>query len=189
MLCMKVSLGTMGARKLSVSILLRDDSILRGTSAGGSCGPTWGTGQNSAPSLGSYYMGRLFGILEQRWLVTHHRASTIRRGHSGLGDDSTSGHGPENWRPRSSWRRCNRLRVRSCNRSLRHHRRGRRIALRGILILTGHHTIRTTARTCVRRRVVAHILRLRRAGSTWRPRRMRVAPVDRLHAIVMLQRG
>ena len=189
MLCVEVSLSTVGTGEFSIRVLLRDYRILRGTASCRGSGSTRSAGQNTATSLRSDYVSRLFIVLEKRLLVRHHGAPAIGRRQTSLRHDSAGRHGTKDRGSRCSRGGRDRLRVRGRDRSLRHHGCSCRIGLLRLLILIRHHAVRTTSRTRVRWRVLAHVRRLRCVWSTWRSRCVRMATVDRLHSRgVVLQR-
>ena len=183
MLGVKVSLGTMRARKLSVGILDRDNGILGGASTRSRCSRSARrTRQDASAALRPDDMRRLV-VVWHACVGLHHRARPVRRLHPGLRHESSRRHRAQHRRAAAASRGGrDGLRVRdSSSRLLHHGRRGSisRVRLVGIL----RHRVNTAAarrlgRVRIAGQVVVRVWRVWRAGSA---RRVRVAPVERLH--------
>ena len=192
MLRVQIGLGTMRARKLSVSVFLRDLVLGRCRASGRSGRPPGGTGQDAAATLRTNHMGWLLAVLEDRGLW-HQRALRIGRGHARLRHDTASRHGAQHRRDTATGRRSrgNGLRVGRGHRGLGQHAgRGRVRLVRLLVRVVGHHLVGASPSVLGRRRRIAAHVGAGSVGSSWSARRVRVARVDRLHTWVMrLQRG
>jgi hypothetical protein len=174
MLGMEVGLSAMGAREFSISILDRNDSTLsRSGSCSGSGGPARSAGENAAATLRTDDMG---------WHVVVGEVH-VRRRNTRLGHDAAGGHRAQDRRaPGASGRGRNRLRMRGRGSGLGHH--GSRSPIAGVrrVWVLGHRVHAGTAARLrsllVRGQVMRRVGRVRRA---WSARRVRVAPVERLH--------
>lgn len=71
MLCVKIGLGTVRARKLAVSILGRNGGASSGSIGTiGNCGASWNTGENTPPSLRSHDLSaRRLPVVRKRSLT------------------------------------------------------------------------------------------------------------------------
>jgi hypothetical protein len=177
---MKISLGAVRARELSIGIFDGDNSVLRAGSCSLSSRSSGSTGQDSSTTLRSNNVSGLIAFLKDG-VGLHEGTRAVGRGHAGLGHNATGGHGAKNWRSTTSRRRgSNRLRVRHGRGSLRHHTSRCGIALVRVRVL-GHGI---HPRTVARLRSLLLVARQILGWSIWgtrSSRRMRVASVERLH--------
>lgn len=191
MLCVKVGLGAVRARELSISILDRDYRVLR--ASGGSSRTSRRAGKNAPAALRAHDMRRLVGSLRNRHLLVLLVGSNevvgglVGRGHARLlRDDTARRHGSQDRRVVASTSRSRRnwLRTSSTRRGLRHHRVRCAIGVRGrVLALLRHRVDATSAARLRSLRLVARqiVVRIGRVGRARGPRRVRVAPVDGVH--------
>ena len=182
---MKVSLGAVRTRELSVSILLRD--LVLSLSGSGRCRLPWRAGQNASTSLRTDHMGglaveiMLLRLLRQGLLLRHSRLGLVSRRHGAELNRGALG---------TSGARCRRrgdgLRMRRSRGGLRQHGGGGRVGLLGIVVHHGISSACTGAATGLLlglrgRGVAGHSVgRARSIGCCWRSWCMRIAPVGGL---------
>jgi hypothetical protein len=125
----QVRLGAVRARELAVGVLDGNDGLLRGGGASlGRGRSARSAGQNAATALGADNVGGLVTV-RQRLLL--HQAGAVGRLDARLGHDAARGHGAQVRRDAAAdGSGGDGLRVRSSEGRLRHHGRGRRVALR-----------------------------------------------------------
>lgn len=172
MLRMKISLGAVGARELSIGVLLGDLGLRSASPSSGRRGAARGTRKNTASSLGAYDMSRLLAVGREHRRLRHQRTLSVGRVHAGLGHLASSGHGPENRRDAPARRRRRRdgLGMNSGSGGLRHHGRRSRVALLLLLLLVRvvrHHLVAAASGILAwrRGRVRSHVLRNRGVGT------------------------
>lgn len=178
----QIRLGAVRAGELSVGVLDGNHRVL----GAGSCSlgrrAAGRAGQDAPAALGAHDVRGLVAVLEDR-VGLHERAGAVGRGDAGLGHDASRRHGTQHRRATAtSGRGSNGLRVRGGRGGLRHHARRRGIALVRRVRILGHGVdARTRARL---RRLLLVAGQAVGRGSVWRARRarrVRVAPVERLH--------
>jgi len=194
-LCMQISLGTVRAGKLSISILLGNGSLARRSSSRGSRS-SGRAREDTASALGPHHVGGLVPF-RKHGLLRHQGTLGIRRVHPRLRDAggrhrSENGGGPTN--PRR-WCRRNRL-VRCRGGRRGHHIGGGGILLLRVRVIAHDRAISATTSTVLgrRRRIACHVVgvavTVRRVGCSrrrcLRPRVMRIAAVrGLLHLLVV----
>lgn len=196
MLCMKVCLGAVRARKLAVRILLRNLRLRVACSGSGCRRASRSARQNSTPSLRADDVSRLIALRKEHGRLGHEWALAVRRVHAGLRHHASRRHGPEDRRhtPTRGWRRGDRLRMDSCSRGLRHHGRSGRISLLLLLVwVVRNHLVTTTPGSLTRRgrRIRGHVVRTRGIRSCWSSRTIVVTSIRvLLHSrVAWLKRG
>ena len=190
-LCVEISLGAVGTRELSISILLGDLGLSRTPRRRGS-GSAGGAGQDAPTTLRTDNMSRLLSFGEHARL-RHEWALRVGRVHAWLGrHDTTGGHGAQDGRHPTARRgsRRDRLRVRDGRGGrLRQHGRRGRVGLRGLLVwVASHHRVRAPSSVLGRwRRVGSHTaVRNWGVGCGWSARRVRVTGVRMVRMLLRL---
>jgi hypothetical protein len=98
---MKVRLGAVRARELSVRILLRDLGLRSASSGSGRRRTSRSTRKNAASSLGAYHMSGLLAVWQEH--RRRQRTLWVGRVHARLGHLAGSRHEPKNRRHPSAW--------------------------------------------------------------------------------------
>ena len=159
-LCVEISLGAVGTRELSISILLGNLGLSRTPRRRGS-GSAGGAGQDAPTTLRTDNVSRLLSLRKHARL-RHQRALRIGRVHTRLRrHHTTGGHGAQDWRHPTArrWSRRDRLRVgHGRGGRLRQHGGRGRVGLRGLLVrVASHHRVRAPSSVLGRwRRVRGH---------------------------------
>lgn len=177
MLGVEVGLRAVRAWELAIRIFLRDLVLVDRSGSWGSRSAR-GTGKNAAAALRTDHVGGLLVIREHG--LGHQWALSVGRGHALLGHDAASRHRPQDrGTPCAGCRsRGDGLRVSHSGRGLRKHSGGRsRVALVGLLVVTGHHLVGAATTISVRRRGVVVHGGARGVWGSRRARRVGVAPV------------